>query len=514
MKRKSNALVMLILLSLIFSLCGCESKSDSMKEDLQSLNASDSSGDAGENTVNELKKQLHIPEEVQIDAVSDDGMIGYQVNGKVDVPIETNPSVYQQKKIPFTRETIIKKAESLFDEGKFTYVKPLGCYTLKELNDEAAEVQDRIDKQTDETKQDFDWKRRGDIAWYQEMFKENEVKEFKEGDFTEGGRMDCYEKIMILEGELGGEPYDLLAYTSNGHSYLKLCKRSHGYQLTYEDTYFGYTMRTPDWNDETGWESDENAGSVKSVTVSVDAAGEAVYRSLINEEEPTQAVKSQYGENLCSYSEEEAAKLALQYAALLGDNDMAVAKTNWCFGQVSEASESLDDITVPKPTGYAFYLQRQYGKLPGNESDFWWRLATDKDKEAASQVDPSGIVAEQEDYRVEVTDKGVVAIDTIEPWYEVTKTLSDSTSLMDFSDIEELVKGYFEESLKNSEDAAGTEKNIIRISEVALRYATVLYDGEYTLIPCWFFNQSNGNYGGQSTVMVINAIDGSKVFAL
>ena len=83
---------------------------------------------------------------------------------------------------------------------------------------------------------------------------------------------------------------------------------------------------------------------------------------------------------------------------------------------------------------------------------------------------------------------------------------------MDFNDVEELAKGYLNEAVKGFKTDKNTEKRITRISEVALRYATVVYDEEYTLIPCWFFNQSNGTWGGMSTVMVINAIDGSKVY--
>lgn len=60
------------------------------------------------------------------------------------------------------------------------------------------------------------------------------------------------------------------------------------------------------------------------------------------------------------------------------------------------------------------------------------------------------------------------------------------------------------------DEASG--KAITQISEVNLRYATVLYDGEYTLIQCWFFNKNDPSAGGKSTILVINAIDGSKVF--
>lgn len=514
-KRKSSYLAMLLLLSLVLLLCGCEKQNDSMKEDLASLNASDGSGDAAEEKSNQLKEQLHIPEELQIDALSDNGKKGYQVNCKVDVPINTSPSVYQQKQVSFSKEEIIKKAEKLFDSGKFSYVKPLDCYTLDELNEELTQIQNKWENEHEKW-EDYDWQRRGDLAYCIELFKESRVKEFKEGEFIEGSEMAFYDKIMIMEGEIGGEVYHLLAFTSEGHNYLRLCKRSHGYSLTDGENYFGYQFKLHDFEHEL------SEGSTGTSSVSVSGGGDEdihIFRSLVDEKAPTQAVKRQHGENICSYSEEEAGKLALQYAALLGDTDMAIIKTNWYFDHASVSyvfasdDETSDETDETKPNGYAFYLQRQYGNLSCNESNFWWREATDTDKERAAKADPSGIVAEQENYRVEVTNEGVVSIDTIEPWYEVTRTLSDSTSLMDFTDVQELAQGYFEELAKDKEADESEERDITRIGEVALRYATVLYDGEYTLIPCWFFNESGGNWGGTETVMVINAIDGSKVFS-
>lgn len=508
-KRTSRYLAVLMSLMLLLSLCGCQQNNQSMKEDLESLGQSNASGEAKKETVNKLREELHIPEELQIDALSDDGKRGYQVNCKIDVPIEGNPSVYQQKQRSFTKEEIIKKAQKLFDSGEYSYVKPLDCYTMEELNEESANVQKVIDNgNTKDT--DYYWHRRGDVAIYEEFFKKSEVKEYKEGDFTEGARVASYDKIMIMEGRIGGETYDLLAFTSNGHNYIELCKQDIGYDLTNMSSYFGYSHKE-ELSD--AMQAKENS-SVTQVIGDEEDEEACIYRSLMNEVEPTQTIRNQYGENQCKLSEEEAAKLALQYAALFGDADMVIAKTNWgmehSFAPLSDTDE--DGSLMEGVNSYIFYLQPQYGELTCNESNFWWREATDMNKETAAKADPSGIVAEQQNYRVKVTDKGVVSIDTIEPWYEIAETLSESTSLMDFNDVEELAKGYLNEAVKGFKTDKNTEKSITRISEVALRYATVVYDEEYTLIPCWFFNQSNGTWGGMSTVMVINAIDGSKVY--
>ena len=309
---------------------------------------------------------------------------------------------------------------------------------------------------------------------------------------------------MIVEGEIGGERYQLLAFTEGGHNYLKLCKWSCGYGLTQGVNYFGYQFGSGD-----GSESDD-----------VDEYGLLVDGPFgVDEAECTKVLRERYSENICRYSEEEAGKLALQYAALFSNTDMAIAKTNWRMTVAKhELSSPEEDNSLEwEPNGYVFYLQRQYGNLSCNESNFWWREVTNTGKEIALKADPLEVVAEQECYRVEVTNEGVIFADSIEPWYEVTKALSDSTSLMDFADIENLAKGYFEEMVKDGKESVSTRKNIIRIVDVKLRYATVCYDGEYTLIPCWFFNKSKGanalGYGeGQATVMVINAIDGSKVF--
>ena len=115
MKINAKSLATILVLSLVLSLCGCEKQRDSMKDDLASLNTSNSSGDAAEEKNNQLKEQLHVPEELQIEVLSDDGKRGYQVNCQVDVPIGTSPAVYQQKQLPFTNEEIIKRAENLFD---------------------------------------------------------------------------------------------------------------------------------------------------------------------------------------------------------------------------------------------------------------------------------------------------------------------------------------------------------------------------------------------------------------
>ena len=449
------------------------------------------------------------------------------MNCPVDVPIGTSPAVYQQKQIPFTSEEIIKRAENLFDSGEFSYVKPLDCYTLDELNEEYKSLE-KLKEKKDEEDKVYYWLRSSDVEYYKEYFNEAKVKDFKEGDFSEGIEAASYDKVMIMEGKIGGEVYHLLAFTSGGHNYLTLCRRSQGYELASMFHYFSYPLKTYDYIDGESIEdiykrtkAEALGYDVESTNSGDDKEEEAfISRALVNEEkEATQSIKNEYGENICSYSEEEAGKLALQYAALLGDTDMTIVRTNWYFGSdqlsymIEHPDEDVYTFDKANPNGYVFYLQRQYGNLPCNESNFWWREATDTDKETAANADPSGIVAEQENYRVEVTDEGVVSIDTIEPWYEIAKTLSDSTSLMDFNDIQELARGYFEELVKDSEADISEGKNIARMSEVSLRYATVLYDGEYTLIPCWFFNQSDGNDAGQATVMVINVIDGSKVFS-
>lgn len=505
MKMKSRSLVMLLLVSLLLSLSGCTKQKDSLTQDLASLETSGSSGDADEEKSSQLKKQLHVPEELQIEVLSDNSKRGYQVNCPVDVPIGTSLAVYRQKQLPFTKEEIIRRAENVFDSGEFFYLKPLDCYTLDELNEEYLSLEKIKEKKVKE-KDYYYWLRSWDVEVYRREFKEEGVKHYREGDFTEGAGAACYEKIMIMEGEIEGETYHLLAFTSKGHNYFKLCRRSQGYRLCEPESYFGYNLKTYDLDDEISQET--------SADTTDDSEEPKTYRSLMNELEPTQTVRKQYGENICSYSEEEAGKLALQYAARLGDTDMTIAKTNWNFADPPvyfvSIENSEDYANLPK--GYTFYLQRRYGNLSCNESNFWWREATDMSEEMARKVDPSGAVAEQENYRVEITDDGVIAIDSIEPWYEITETLSDSTSLMDFNDIQELATGYFEETIKGIKADEVVGKDITRIGEVALRYATVLYDGEYTLIPCWFFNQSDGTWGGMSTVMVINAIDGSKVF--
>lgn len=513
-KKKARLISLAVVSLLLFSLCGCQKQDNSMKEQLQSLGENSASGEALKESSNSLRKQLHIPEELQIEDILDDtGKLGYRVDCKVDMPIERNPAIYQQKQRSFTKEEITKKAQKLFDSGEYFYVKPLDCYTLEELREEAASVE-RVIENENKKDTDYYWHRRKDLETYETCFKKSGVKEYKEGEFTKGAGAATYDKILIIEGKIGGEGYHLLAFTSNGHNYLKLCRLDAGYSITDLTPYFGYKYKYIDFEEQ----ESEVAGSSGSMDTMGDEVIEApdITRSLMNEVEATQKVRDFYGENKCSYSEEEAEKLALQYAALFGDTDMVVTKTQWgvVFSADMGENESITEGSDSDINSYIFYLQPQYGGLTCNESNFWWREATDMKEEIAREADPLGIVAEQQNYRVEVTDKGVVSIDTIEPWYEITETLSESAGLMDFNDIEELAKGYFAEEVKGIRVPENSGRSIMIINEVVLRYATVVDDGKYALIPCWFFNNiaGDGIYSDNSTIMVINAVDGSKVF--
>lgn len=507
-KRKGRLINLVVLSLLLLFLCGCQKQDDSMNEELKSLGGDSASGEAQKETPNQLKKQLHIPEEFQMEALNTLGKwgyMGYQADCKVDVPIEGKPAVYQQKQRPFTKEEITKKAQKLFDSGEYSYVKPLDCYTLEELREETASVEKVIGNENNKDT-DYYQRRKGDVATYEECFKKSEVREYKEGDFTKGAEAANYDKILIMEGKIGGENYHLLAFTNEGHNYLKLCRLDAGYALSDLDPRFSSELK---YLCHKGEELENEIGYGETVAY----IGEEVYiyQVSMNEmEPPTQTIRNQFGGNKCSYSEEEAARLALQYATLFGDTDMTITKTYWSTEQPYAASNMDEDESLAN--SYIFYLQPQYGGLTCNESNFWWREAIDTGEEVERKVDPLGIVAEQQKYRVKVTDKGVVSIDTIEPWYEITETLSESTSLMDFNEIEELAKGYFMETVKDIRVNEASGKAITQISEVNLRYATVLYDGEYTLIPCWFFNKNDPSAGGKSTILVINAIDGSKVF--
>ncbi len=207
--------------------------------------------------------------------------------------------------------------------------------------------------------------------------------------------------------------------------------------------------------------------------------------------------------NICTYTQEEAEKLALDYVKELGYDDFSIIQTN---NTQSEYwfKEGDKEVAVD---GYSIYLGRTYDNYSYLYSTSY---CPDYSIDGHIVFGENGSYKEKihEYIRVYVDSKGIRHMYYFNPMEEVG-ALSDEVAFLDFSKVQAVADERFK--IIADEDIYGyhLEKNI---SEIRLGYGYVSDGDNRTLIPMWyFFSEIAGFSGGKNVELRINAIDGSIV---
>ena len=209
--------------------------------------------------------------------------------------------------------------------------------------------------------------------------------------------------------------------------------------------------------------------------------------------------------NICTYTQEEAEKLALDYVKELGYEDFSVIQTN---NTQSEYwfKEGDKEVSVD---GYSIYLGRTYENYSYLYSTSY---CPDYSIDGHIVFGENGSYKEKihEYIRVYVDSKGIRHMYYFNPMEEVG-ALSDEVAFLDFSKVQAVADENFKRMADLEIYGYGMDVNI---SEIRLAYGYVSDGDNRTLIPMWYFlskDEIAGFTGANYVQLRINALDGSIV---
>ncbi len=209
--------------------------------------------------------------------------------------------------------------------------------------------------------------------------------------------------------------------------------------------------------------------------------------------------------NTCTYTKEEAEKLALDYVKELGYEDFSIIQTN---NTQSEYwfKEGDKEVSVD---GYSIYLGRTYDNYSYVYSTSYCPDYSTDGQIVFGEYD-SYKEAVHEYIRVYVDSKGIRHMYYFNPMEE-KGTLTKEAELLDFSKVQAVADERFKTIADEDIYGYGLE---INISEIRLGYGYVSDGDNRTLIPMWYFlskDEIAGFSGGNIVQLRINALDGSIV---
>lgn len=513
MRKYKRTMSIVLSVAIVLGLAGCgNQKDDNIAEDLQNLESVTMENGEKQSIQSEgLAAKLNIPQEqVTYDIFVQGSMGSYQINANVDVPEESMAAIYEMKKRQVTAEEFKKMAENLFDGGDYAAIKPYVAYTMEELLQEEDTLKTQLTESVEENGegqqiQDHLKKRLYDIYVMKQYEDQYKPSNWSEGDFTDGVSFSAYSKILVLEGKISDVVYDLMCYEVNGLYYVQLLRQDAGFSWLYPRR------------------SNVVLASGTLDEISVDPYLSIDASSINNEIMMSETNDGLYGKNACILSQEESETLAKSYMEKLGVNDMEVACVNskagpyidliassWDFAQLEE-DESLPDRTISYQEGYVIYLEPSYHGMQQmmmeNEGFYAMGITSIMHTYARSRnitTDEGANYTMQNLYRVEVDSEGVLSIEMM--WdYEMGEELSGSPELMQFEQIDKIAQDYMTEQCNGKKDDS-------EIDSIALRYLTLLYDGNYVLMPVWVYSSvsyADNNREIRSYDVLVNAVDGS-----
>lgn len=502
-KRGRMSVTLALVMCLACSMTGCGKKN--VAEELQELGdgssvetlgeTGDSSNKAGNNSdkaekggdevmaeTGALAKKLGVPEEpLDYTVKMDGGTRQYNVDAEVLVAAD-QVGVYEEQLLNLTEDKVMAYARNLFDGGNYEQIKPYAACTKDELTLLKSDAEKTASERSYTYVEDewYDQEKLNELDFYLEHYIEP-VEKYEEGkyyncQYYKAAKMDSdlagyllyYSRIMILEGTIGGTPYQLVAYQADPaygdcvNSYLRLYRE-------------GETWSQCSWQPSTG--------------------------HFTNGDNWSQ-------ENICELTEEEAMNTAKDYMDMMGFDNMEVVQKEYLFWQRTPAGSQEDDAYSPETVldGYSFHMARTYDKVSGMYIPTGWEWLSGD----------GSSYAEQESYVVNVDSRGIVSVET-GTLYENTKTVSEDTELMSFTEIDKKAQTVFEEEIGKlmNDDEEGEEKcqdanrPLIRITNVKLAYANLQYEGKFKLMPVWIYTSLMNNL--EYPEIIINAVDGTRV---
>lgn len=489
--------ICLLLLFMLFSaISGCSSLSKDITRDIQEANeqSSKEAADSGtDKSANALYKQLEIPEEVEEVPLTEKGEHAYAVRAKVSIPKEAVPGIFKEEQILVDADYINQLADRVFDQGTYKQIKPLGNYSFEELT----AMKDTLLKGLEDKEAETyfaDKIRYTQVLYLLKLWEDNMTPPaYQEGQFTKAPDSGAcmYDEIYIVEGEVAGVVYQLAAYKDGEAVNIRMAQMTEGYPEIFPQVEIGeFVHDLNDANEDTPLVSESRNNFLPD-----DTGNRQSYEKALEEG------------NL-SYSVEEAGELACSMVKQLFSEDMAASgyvefRTGAnadCYA-LRDLEEAPYDFTQGNPPidGYKLVLQKRVKGLSCADGEV--RTIAEDGEVAAT---------EQEYYEVTVSNRGVVDIHIRKPIYQITQTVTESPELMKFPEVMTVMEEVFKEETEVLADEGGYADDAHLISRITLSYVTVQYDGEYTLLPAWVFQEDAG--GSQNTQLIISAVDGSILY--
>lgn len=515
MRRSCIALTLAVCLACSMTGCGKKNVTDELKD----LN-NDGQEEVGEKQESEdgvsalssaLAKKLDISADALKYEVRLDGRkTAYNVDAEVVIPAADKVGVYEEQLLDLTEDKVISYAKNLFDGGNYEQKKPYAACTKEELDALKLDVQKEMTEAENTYVEDkWHWEEKiNELDFYLKYYIEPK-ETYTEGKYYNcqyyeaaktddnlAGRLLYYSRIMILEGAIGGTPYQLVAYQADPeygecvNSYLKLYRENETWsQCNWQPTTPHYSMS----------------------------------------EEPGQ-------ENICEFTEEEAENSAKNCMSMMGFENMEIVHTEWLYWQRSPIESQDDDMYNPQivADGYSFYMTRSYNGVSGMYIPIGMEwLSADGNS-----------YAEQEFYVVNVSSEGVISVEC-GPLYENTTVISEDAEMLSFDEVNAKAKEAFEKEIgklagseeKTEADAkegaegdveegtesdteegaegdveegcAPVERGVVYVKWVRLACLNLQYDGKFRLTPVWVF--ASYMNGMQYPEIIINALDGTRV---
>lgn len=364
-----------------------------------------------------------------------------------------NCAVVELEEAPFEDEDIKRLADSIFDQGTYFLYMPYNSEEVAFLLEQLRNLSQSVSTEREDTK--FDEK----ISWLEEMnvtgfstdkLFENEYEELRFYKIN-----DVRPEICNILGEIDGRYYIL--------------------QFERDDTNCRMTLER--------WECYEDIDATDTGAESIDMRLEG---------------------NPCTYTMDEAEKLALDYIRELGYEDYDVVWTNnvYCNEYNYDPNHQSYDSRLE---GYNVYLGRSYENYSFTYSSENYA----RDVMNTLIIDDAGNAKTVEGFefaRVYVDNQGICQVELCNPMID-NGAITEDVILLPFEKVDSVAQ----EILKAYADSSDTKWSIM---EVELGYGMVKEDGKVALIPMWYYFQ--GDYSKEShfyrnAIIRINALDGSLV---
>lgn len=363
-----------------------------------------------------------------------------------------NVGIYELKPAAVDDAYIKNLAERIFDDGEYTLVKPYSICSMEELYEEEQELQELFGEADKDYVSYI-------IGTYIDAYDEKNVKELPEGTLI----YHFYEETFE-EGTIGFESCTLRGLVDGNMA-----------ELRYRST-------------------DGESGTLYVCRYVCDH----VYDKLSTEYELASTL---YGENLCNF--EEASRKVQDIIDNMGFAGMK--QTAVQHRVISNWDEDEDKQSIYMD-GYSFIYVRETDGICNILGEDPYAVINDCYGEDISDF-PG---ASQEFISVDVDSTGVAGV-YFGNMYEVAECLSDRAVTLSFGQVDEVAQGYMSDVLEHlTNDTYEYEFNIV---SVRLGYVTLLYDGQYTLVPVWAYVTEH-EFSGQTLDYIffgVNALDGSIV---